>query len=241
MTPVSFSYCHGMDRLCWEPPDTFYDMSAETLSVTAAEEDYLLEGFNHYFSHSLRKEDIRGRFAGLRPLLRSAPDDPSSRSREYKLIEGPHSLLSIAGGKWTTYRHMSEIVTDRIADRLGRRGLCRTANCLLDGALAKPWSVFAEEEMEALSKTFGWEPRTAAHLVNRYGTAARQVAEVIRERQEDQPLVAGEADLIGEWAYQRRHEMALTPADHLFRRSRVGLWRPELLSAFAASPPSGLA
>ncbi len=212
--------------------DTFYDMTVDSLTVTPEEEGYLLEGFNHYFSHLLKREDIRGRFAGLRPLLRSASDDPSSRSREYKLIEGPHSLLSIAGGKWTTYRHMSEVVTDRIAERLGRRCPCRTAGLLLDGAPAEPWSEFVKLETAAISREFGLGPSTAAHLVNRYGTNARFVAEVIRERHEDQAVVAGEADLIGEWAYQRLAEMATTPADHLLRRSRIGLWHPELLDGF---------
>jgi len=212
--------------------DTFFDLAADSLTVTPAEEDYLIEGFNHFFALKLRREDIRGRFAGLRPLLRSAPDNPSSRSREYKLIERPHFLLSIAGGKWTTYRQMSEVVTDHIAERLGRRGPCRTANLLLDGAPAEPWSVFEQRETEAISKTYSWELSTAAHLVNRYGTNARRVAEVIRERHEDQLLAVDESDLIGEWAYQRGEEMAMTPADHLLRRSRIGLWRPELLSAF---------
>jgi glycerol-3-phosphate dehydrogenase len=212
--------------------DTFFDMAADSLTVTPAEEDYLVEGFNHFFRLKLRREDIRGRFAGLRPLLRSAPDDPSSRSREYKLIEGPRTLLSIAGGKWTTYRHLSEVVTDRIAERLGRRGHCRTANLLLDGAPAEPCSIFEQRETQAISKTFGGNQRTAEHLVNRYGTNARRVAEIIRERHEDQPLVEGEADLIGEWTYQRREEMAMTAADHMLRRSRIGLWRPDLLHAF---------
>jgi glycerol-3-phosphate dehydrogenase len=198
-----------------------------------AEEEYLLEGFNHYFSPSLRRDDIRGRFAGLRPLLRSAPDDPSARSREYKLIDGPQGLLSIAGGKWTTYRHMAEVVADRIAERLGPRKRCQTRAMLLDGAPTEAWSFFAEREANDISAAFGWNMAIARHLVNRYGTHARQVAEVVREQVACQPVVAGEIDMLGEWEYQRREEMAVTRADHLLRRSRIGLWHPELLDGYS--------
>jgi glycerol-3-phosphate dehydrogenase len=177
----------------------------------------------------LRNVDIRGRFAGLRPLLRSATNDPSARSREYRLIEGPHGLLSAAGGKWTTYRAMTETIVDRIAERLGRRSRCRTKTMLLNGAPDEEWNRFAARETSNVAAEFGWDEAIARHLVNRYGGRAREVAAIIRERDECRPLIEGEADLIGEWEYQRREEMAMTRADHVLRRSRIGLWRPELL------------
>jgi glycerol-3-phosphate dehydrogenase len=209
--------------------DTFCEEPADSLSVTEAEEEYLLEGFNHFFSSELRRSDIRGRFAGLRPLLRAAAGDPSSRSREYRIIEGPDNLLSVAGGKWTTYRHMAEVVTDRIADRLGQRRRRRTATMLLDGSPRAPWDTFQAAERRAIMSEFGWDEAIAGHLVRRYGRRARDAAAVIRQRDECRPVVEGEADLLGEWEYQSRQEMAMTRADHVLRRSRIGLWRPELL------------
>jgi glycerol-3-phosphate dehydrogenase len=209
--------------------DTFCEDAADRLTVSANEEDYLLEGYNHHFAPALTRAHIRGRFAGLRPLLRSAPNDPSSRSREYRLIDGPNGLLSVAGGKWTTYRHMAEVVTDRIAVNLGRRRACRTLKLRLNGAPATPWQVFAPTESARIAATFGWSESTCRHLVNRYGERAADVAKMIRDRDECRPVVEGEADIIGEWEYQRLEEMAVTRSDHLLRRSRIGMWHPELL------------
>lgn len=209
--------------------DTFSPESADALTVTKAEEHYLLDGYNCYFKPALNLEDVRGRFAGLRPLLRSASSDPSARSREFRIIEGPHSLLSVAGGKWTTYRHMAELITDRICQRLGVRTRCRTGNQLLDGAPREPWDEFYIREAASISGDFGYDPALASHLVNRYGRHARQVGKLIQERAATQPIVDGELDVLGEWEYQRRHEMAMTRVDHLLRRSRIGMWHEELL------------
>jgi len=209
--------------------DSFCDDPADALKVTREEEQYLLDGYNHHFEPSLKLSDIRGRFAGLRPLLRSKPSEPSARSREFRIIEGPGNLISVAGGKWTTYRHMAELITDRVVNRLGRSRRCRTANLLLEGAPGIPWEQFASNELGALQREFELSESLAAHLVNRYGRRARAVASVIRDCGEYQPVVAGEPDVIGEWAFQRDEEMARTRADHLLRRSRIGMWHEELL------------
>jgi glycerol-3-phosphate dehydrogenase len=208
--------------------DTFCDQPADALIVTPDEEQYLIDGYNHHFQPPLARSDIRGRFAGLRPMLRSAPHDPSARSREFQIIEGPHGLLSVAGGKWTTYRHMAEAITNRIAERLGIQRRCRTARLPLDGTPAEPWSAFAPAETAYLTES-GLSASLASHLVNRYGKRAREAAAIIRARQEDRPIVPGEPDVVGEWEYQRRAEMVITRADHVLRRSRIGLWHPELL------------
>ena len=210
--------------------DTFCDETADALIVTPAEEQYLLDGYNFYFQPALDRKEIRGRFAGLRPLLRSKSDDPSARSREFRIIEGPRQLLSVAGGKWTTYRHMAELITDRIGNRLGSVRKCHTAKLLLDGTPKMPWNLFAPSEIAKIAADFGWGDSLAGHLVNRYGRRACDVAGVIRERNETQPVVAGEPDAIGEWEYQRREEMAMRREDHLLRRSRLGMWHGELLT-----------
>jgi glycerol-3-phosphate dehydrogenase len=209
--------------------DTFCDEPGDALSVSQAEKQYLLNGYNQHFSPPLGLADIRGQFAGLRPLLRSRPNDPSSRSREFRIIEGPGGLLSVAGGKWTTYRHMAELIIDRVAEKLHIRRRCRTANLLLDGAPSLPWGLFALREAAAIASKFDWPDEVARHLVDRYGRRAHDVAAMIHARSECQPVVEGEPDLIGEWAYQRSEEMALTRSDLLLRRSRIGLWHEELL------------
>src|SRR5207253_306813 len=87
--------------------------------------------------------DLLGSFAGLRPLLRSRPVEPSSLSREYRLFNSPCGLLSVAGGKYTTYRHMAEVITDAVLKRLGLpRRRERTSRQPLDGAPREPWPSF---------------------------------------------------------------------------------------------------
>lgn len=137
--------------------------------------------------------------------------------------------MSVAGGKFTTNRHMAELITDRAAEKLGVQRKCRTANLLLDGTPGVPWDHFAPRETTAIATKFCWPDGVARRLVDRYGRRARDVAAVIHARDECQPVVAGEPDLIGEWAYQRSEEMAITRSDLLLRRSRIGMWHEELL------------
>jgi glycerol-3-phosphate dehydrogenase len=117
--------------------DTLDAGGPDAVSVTPEDVAYLLEGHNAYFSHPLSESDIVGSFAGLRPLLLSKADDPASMTRDFRVFTSPSGLISIAGGKYTTYRHMAEVVTDDIARRLGNRRPCRTRDKRLDGAAAR--------------------------------------------------------------------------------------------------------
>jgi glycerol-3-phosphate dehydrogenase len=219
--------------------DTFSAEPPDALCVTAGEEQYLLDGYNHYFTSPLKRADVRGRFAGLRPLLRSDPAEPSVRSREFRLIEGPHGLLSAAGGKWTTFRSMAEQISDRVCERLGVQAKCRTRNLKLDGTPAVPWEEFERSEPALIAGQFGLELGQARHLVRRYGRRAAEAAAFVAAWPTGrEPVVAGEPDLRGEWDYQREHEMAITRADHLLRRSRVGIWHEELFSSEFRVPSS---
>src|SRR5262249_45198267 len=149
--------------------DTDYDGGADGLGGTAAEVEYLLQAHNHYFSPGLSESDVLGTFAGLRPLLRSRPGDPSSLTREFKVFGAGAGLLSVAGGKYTTYRHMAEVITDEVCDRLGQRRRCRTRGSRLDGAPAEDWSRFVRRETWGLRSHYHLSEESARHLVCRYG------------------------------------------------------------------------
>jgi glycerol-3-phosphate dehydrogenase len=221
--------------------DTFATARPDALPVLPAEVAYLLDGFNAHFAPGFRASDVLGAFAGLRPLLRADAGGPSARSREFALLDGPGGLLTAAGGKYTTYRHMAEQATDAVVRRLGGRARCRTYGLRLDGAPPGDWADYAARETRRLADA-GLAPGAAAHLVGRYGTRAVEAAAYVRaDRDGLRPVAAGEPDLRGEWAYQRAAEMALTPADHLLRRSRLGLVRPDVLAAYADAPHAGAA
>jgi glycerol-3-phosphate dehydrogenase len=217
-------------RLLIGTTDTFGDEPPDNLSVRADEIAYLLAGYNHYLQPPLQPDKVLGTFSGLRPLLRADRTTPSAASREFRLIESASGLLSVAGGKYTTYRRMAETATDAVAQRLGKRRRCRTQSFRLDGAPEGPWSDFAWATKRELCSRYDLDDETAWHLLCRYGQRAKDVVAYVRQ---DRSLAArlcpDEPDLRAEWNYQRDHEMALTPADHWLRRTRLGLYHPELL------------
>jgi glycerol-3-phosphate dehydrogenase len=132
---------------------------------------------------------------------------------------------------------MAEVITDAIARRLGVRRRCRTRTFRLDGTPRVAWDRFEPVEVRDLRTRWGLDEEAARHLVRRYGRRAADVAAYLgRDPALRQRAVAGEPDLLAEFAYQRDHEMALAPADFLLRRTRLGLFRPELLRR----PPPGV-
>jgi glycerol-3-phosphate dehydrogenase len=210
--------------------DTEYAGAPDDAAVTAEDVDYLLEGYNHHLSPALGPGDLLNSFVGLRPLVLSPPGRPSARSREYRLAAGPSGLLTAAGGKYTTYRHMAEVVTDEVVRRLGLRRPCRTRAFPLDGTPPGAWADFVGAAVAGLRSAYGLDAASAAHLVARYGRRAAEVAAYLaRDPTLARPVVDGEPDLGAELAYQRDHEMACAPADFLLRRTRLGLFHPELL------------
>jgi glycerol-3-phosphate dehydrogenase len=209
--------------------DTISDEGPDSLSVTKAEINYLLEGYNRYFRTALQSSDVLGTFVGLRPLMRSNGRNPSSLSREYRIVESSSGLISVAGGKYTTYRRMAEVITDKIANRLGRRGTCRTRQFLLEGALRDSSRLSSEIEL-IKQRCPTLNESSARHLISRYGQRARDVIPYLTaDSRASTPIVPGEPDLRGELAYQRDHEMAIRPADFVLRRTRLGLFHPEII------------
>lgn len=101
--------------------DTAYHGNPDTLIVSSQDREYLLTAYNTYFPEDTRtSEDILEAFVGLRPLLNMpAGKSTSQKSRDYKILESPSGLLTIAGGKFTTHRAMAEAAVDQICESLG--------------------------------------------------------------------------------------------------------------------------
>jgi glycerol-3-phosphate dehydrogenase len=218
--------------------DTLFREGVDTLEVTAEEVRYLLEGYNHHFTRPLSEAEILGRFAGLRPLLRTGTNDPAAMSREFQIFDSASGLLSVAGGKYTTYRHMAEVIAEAVAQRLGRPHRRGTQHFALDGSPREPWCYFERAALVELGRRHGLAEDTARHLLRRYGRRAVDVATYwTHDPKLAEPVVPGEPDLRAELPYQRDREMAIRPADFLLRRTRLGLFHPELL----ATPPAGIA
>jgi glycerol-3-phosphate dehydrogenase len=215
--------------------DTLAEEGPDALHVTDEDISYLLDAHNHFFRPPLERGDVLNAFVGLRPLIGTRVGEPSSLSREFHLFTSRSGLLSVAGGKYTTYRHMAEVITDTVAKRIGRRDRCRTRRHHLDGAPDGPWPEFLDGASAVLRSRHGLSETAARHLVGRYGRRAADVAAYLkRDPNLSEVVTPAEPDLQVEFAYQRDHEMAVAPADFLLRRTRLGLFHPELLR----SPPA---
>jgi glycerol-3-phosphate dehydrogenase len=108
----------------------------------------------------------------------------------------------------------------------------------LRGAPREPWEKFELAAVSALCSRHNLDEESARHLIGRYGRCALDVASYLeRDRSLAEPVLPGEPELRVEFAYQRAQEMAIYPADCLLRRTRLGLFRPGLLTT--ALPAAG--
>jgi glycerol-3-phosphate dehydrogenase len=191
--------------------------------------EYLLDAVNAFFATSLTESDLVGAYAGVRPLISSGdPRKSVDISRKAELYETSSGMLTITGGKLTTWRRMAKQTVDRLVEREGREAPCHTAEIPL-GMEARPEDLKAPE---------GVGEEAIAQLAFRYGHAARNVLRVARESPKlAAPIVPGRPDLLAEAVIAARHEQARTVADVLLRRTRLGLLAaPRLRDAAAARP-----
>jgi glycerol-3-phosphate dehydrogenase len=194
-----------------------------------ADVEYLLNAVNSFFGVSLGVGDLVGAYAGVRPLISTGdPRKSVDISRKAELYETSSGMLTITGGKLTTWRRMAKQTVDRLVERESREAPCHTAEIPL-GMEARP------EDLEAPE---GVGEEAVAQLAFRYGHAARAVLDLARERPKlAAPIVPGRPDLLAEAVIAARLEQARRVADVLLRRTRLGLLAaPQLRDAAAARP-----
>src|SRR5438094_1533327 len=195
--------------------DTDHGPPVDHPEVTAGDVDYLLDAANRCFTGPpLAPTDVTGTWAGLRPLLHEEGKRPSEISRKDEImVDAATGLVSIAGGKLTTYRRMAERVVDLVCERLGHRAPCRTDGVPLPGGERLPEEV--ARQLPAL-------PAGAAErLVRLYGAEAKTIAARGGETVPGLPIV-----LRGEVEHVLDAEMTLTLEDLLERRTRLLLFDP---------------
>ncbi|MEN9643878.1 MAG: hypothetical protein RL238_547 [Actinomycetota bacterium] len=200
--------------------DTDHDGSLDDPQCTKDDIDYVLRAVNASLTTDITEHDITGVWAGLRPLVKAAADGRTADlSRNHALHRSANGVLTITGGKLTTYREMAEDTVDAVLQLLGRSGKCRTQRLRLLGA----------------GRRHKPDGSRAAHLHGRYGTLSAEVeALVTADPSLGEPLVAGHPHLRAEVVYAARHEMARTVDDVLTRRTRLRLF--DRAAAQAAAP-----
>jgi glycerol-3-phosphate dehydrogenase len=216
--------------------DTDHPEGAE-VAPTVEREDvaYLLDTVNHYFpATALRPADVVSAFAGLRPLV--APEEgadaaPSDVSREEEIFTSRSGLITIAGGKLTTYRLIAAEVVDRVAKRLVRGidgrpiGRSRTGDLPLPGGSTPPETLAAAA---AARDGHGVAQDVIDHLAGRYGSRLQAVlGEVAKDRSLGAPVLQAQPDPRAEVVAAVEGEFAVTLEDVLRRRTQLALFDAE--------------
>lgn len=203
--------------------DLFHDGDLDDPRPSPEEVAYLLRAVQAAFpGRGIVPADIRGTFAGLRPIVDTGAGDPSAASREDAIWE-EQGLLSVAGGKLTTWRSMAEQVVDRALrllppERAQAARPCATAGTSV-GALAPL------ELPDRLRQVYGLPPELAAGIARRLGALAWSACEAadpadLRPFHEHTDLCAAEARA------HLRHGAVVRLEDLLLRRVRIGMWDP---------------
>ncbi len=192
---------------------------------TASHNDiaYLLEHLNRYLSVNVTEADIISTYAGYRPLVKpnSAGQSTARLSRSHSVLQSPTGLVTIVGGKLTTYRRMAQDTLDVLGKRDGVKPVHPTENLPLQGSAGWP------SQQKALAKRavkLGLSGEAIEHLGKSYGTEAATLLDMIEaDSALAQRLINDLPYLRVEVPYACRNEMALTPYDILGRRTSITL------------------
>ena len=221
------------DRTLIGTTDRDYDGDIDHVEPSSDDIDYLLQAVNDFFGTELDRSRITGAYAGVRPLIASGdPHKSVDISRKAELYETSSGLITITGGKLTTWRRMAKHVVDRMVEREGRDAPCRTG----DLPLGMPAD---DADLEPAGDLDGSLPEGHRKLLAfRYGHFSRNVLRLAAERPElARPIVEGMPDLLAEVVVAARFEQARSVADVLLRRTRLGLLAaPQLRSANDVTP-----
>jgi glycerol-3-phosphate dehydrogenase len=215
--------------------DTDYSGPLDDPTCTADDVAYVLRALNAAITTTVTPADVTGAWAGLRPLVKADPAPPgrlarlrgakraaartADLSRRHRVVRSDSGVVTVTGGKLTTYREMAEDTVDEVVDLLGLDAKCRTEKLRLLGAegYREPAAGSAD-----------------AHLATRYGTLAAEVrALVAADPALAEPLVPGQPYLRAEAVYAARAEMATTLVDVVARRTRAHLFDRDATRAAA--------
>jgi glycerol-3-phosphate dehydrogenase len=213
--------------------DNDYDGGLEHVPPSAADVEYLLDAVNSFFGTALSPSDLTGAYAGVRPLISTAdPKKSVDISRRAELYETSSGLVTITGGKLTTWRRMAKMAVDRIVEREGREAPCRTHEIPL-GQPADPATLPTVASVDEESR---------AHLAARYGHAAVFVLRLVEAAPAlGRRISRGLPDILAEAPFAATNEQALSLGDVLLRRTRLGLLDARALTAPGAESARAVA
>ena len=202
--------------------DTDWNLDLAHPAASAHDIQYLLDHVNRVLRVPLTHADVEGVYAGLRPLLSGESAESSRLSREHAVVQTVAGLITIAGGKYTTYRVMARDAVDAAARSLPQRvpGSVTDRTPLLgaDGYHAL-WN-----RRDRLAAESGLHVSRIEHLLNRYGSLITEILALIGRRPDlAEPITGADDYLKVEAVYAASHEGALHLDDLLTRRTRISI------------------
>jgi len=202
--------------------DTDWNLHRAHPAASRSDIRYLLDHVNEVLNTPLTEADVEGVYAGLRPLLAGESEATSKLSREHAVSQSVAGLISVAGGKYTTYRVMARDAVDAAArglDRLVPPSCTDRVPLLGAEGYTAMWN--ARERLAAAS---GLHVARIEHLLGRYGVMITDLLDMIAERPElGEPLPGAEDYLCVEAVYAASHEGALHLDDVMTRRTRISI------------------
>jgi glycerol-3-phosphate dehydrogenase len=218
--------------------DALHRGSLDRPQVEPEDVRLVLESLSGSFEGDITAADVVASWAGIRPLLDTGRGATRDLSRRHVVLVGPPGLITVTGGKLTTYRAMAQDVVDRVCRALGAGGRCRTRRIPL-GMAGR-----LEPELDhaaAAADRLGLSPTAGRRLVERYGDDWPAASELIRtDPALGDQVVPGLDVLRVELELARTREMAVTEEDVLVRRTRLATMAPAEAEALSGSGPSRL-
>lgn len=201
--------------------DTKWDLDRAHPAASSADIEYLLEQANAALDRPLRRDHVVGVYAGLRPLISGEADETARLSREHAVAQPVPGLISIAGGKYTTYRVMAADAIDMAVEGLGRQtGPSVTDRVELIGA--DKWDTVKDSGPE-LAARHGLPEAVVKRLLWRHGSGSVAVLALADDQPELLEVLPGAGYIAAEAIYAVRHEGALHLEDVLARRMRISI------------------
>lgn len=191
--------------------DTDFDGDPDHVQPTADEIAYLLREVQRIIpGHDLTPAAVISAYAGVRSLVWQEGVSEAQVTREHHIEVGPSGIVSLAGGKYTTYRDVARQLVDHFSP-----APCRTHRQSLPGGDVADFATYLPQQARALAARYGLSPAAAERLVCAYGTRAERV---LQEAESNDELAA-------RTLYAVRHEQAVTLADVLRRRTQIAFGR----------------
>ncbi len=202
--------------------DTDWELDLSHPAASRTDIDYLLDHVNGVLRTPLTHADVEGVFAGLRPLLYGEDETTSQLSREHAVAQTVAGLITIAGGKYTTYRVMAKDAIDAAARGIDKR-VPRSVTEKTPLVGAEGYHALWNQRRQLTTDT-GLHFVRVEHLLNRYGSRISELVALIDERPElGKPIPGADDYLLAEARYAASHEGALHLDDVLTRRTRISI------------------